>query len=136
MRPEEELREELEWFEEWPEADEIDATCETKFDSDGYIDGIRYALGEAAGRNSLPNPDAINALLDRLREEYPDATVRVERSGYPPQLMDINVRVITGFDEVDEYQRICETIREYAREVEEEHGVDGMIYTHLEPRRD
>lgn len=136
MRSRDEIQEELDWFEDWPVTDEIDAPCTTKFENDGYLDGLRYALGETEGRESLPSPDMINTLLDRIREEYPTAEVRVERGGFPPQLLQISVRVRIEIDEVEDYQRITETIREYAREIEEEYESEKMIYTHIEPKRD
>lgn len=135
MRSEEELREELAWYEEWSDADNINAECETQFDSSGYIEALRVVLGEEEMTRSVPPSDAVNKLIEWIRTQHPDADIQVERLGFPPN-PDIGVRTFVGIEDVDEYMEVQENIRNRARHIEETYETDAMIYTYVDQKRD
>lgn len=83
-------------------------------------------------KNTVPIPDELIEARNEIIENFPDAQIKLK--------MDIEIvristhpriKVVTNFDEVDDYQQLKDEVREIVRKHERE---DQMFYTNIRPR--
>lgn len=122
----------------------LDIECTERIKHEGYIEGIRFALGARERHNEpIPPEPAINSIVREIRSRYPSATMSLERVGNPgcevePEKVKLNIKfdsakVISNFDGkpnsqvVAEMQEVQDEISDIVRSVDEE--APYMLYT-------
>lgn len=112
--------------------DSLDADIEETYKFDGYLKALRLVLGEYEPPElHVASPETVDAIVEDAKQEFPEATIQVERESTPPDYEDIVVRLTNSFEDIDEYMNCSDRMMEIARKHEDE----GEIVTTL-VRRD
>lgn len=100
----------------------------TKFDSDAYVKGLEYALGNHIEQSEFTSKKIIENIVSRIKNELDIDKIQIKREGLPPKYLDVSVHIFVNIENVDEYMEIDDKIKNIARDEENE---DELVYTRI-----
>jgi hypothetical protein len=128
---ESDIREEIERIENT--LDDVNAPIEEHYKHDGYLKGLKFALGEfTPDTPTTPSTETINRVAERAAEQFPESDVLVKRDATPPTYEEIAVTITVTIDSVDEWQHYQDKLEAIARDEETD---NEFVLTRVERNR-
>lgn len=125
MIPDSEIEKEIKRIQENPYED-INVDCIDNFDTDSYIRGLKFSLGEDIVRKDWPSNETVENIISDIKNDIPSAeNIKIERQGIPPHLTSITVIVTVSINSVEEANQINSKLKSIARQNEKENEFVG-----------
>jgi len=128
MRSQKDIEQEIERINRNPYEKISDVEYTSKENSEPYIKGLKYALGEDIEHNHEPSVSLLKRISSCIKDEMDVENITIEKTGNIPIYTNITLCIHLNINSVSEYEKYKEKLDEITDNVCKE---DEYLYTSI-----